>query len=508
MTGHRRRDEVRIAIVGGGFGGIGSAVKLKTAGFTNIRIYEKEEGAGGTWRVNTYPGCEVDIPSHSYSFSFMGWDWTRTHARQPELMAYTEAILDRFDLRPHFTFGTSVELVEWQEDSSTYLVHTSDGARTEYDVVVTAVGFLSVPKYPDWPGLDSFEGPRFHTARWDHSVDLRGKRVAVVGTGSTAAQVVPEVARIAEHVHVFQREPGWINAKNDRDFSPFERSLYHLPLAAKAHRLKIFYDYYRRFGSFDVESRAQAKTRARSVDFIRTAIPDEQLAAKVTPNYPWGCKRPVLSDSFYPALMRDNVTLVAAPVVRATSNGVVDATGAAHEVDVLVMSTGFRTTDYLDTVEVRGRGGVRLHDYWAGRPRAYLGVTVPRFPNLFLIYGPNTNGGGSIIAQQERQAEVMVWALKKLVRRGATTVDTTPEALDRWIRWVDQKLATDASAMEAGCTNYYHSGSGANATQWPGTHLRYLVMTKLWRGRGITFSPPAAAGRREPVAPDRITNRD
>ncbi|WP_213453718.1 flavin-containing monooxygenase [Rhizomonospora bruguierae] len=494
MTGDRRRDEVRIAIVGGGFGGIGSAVKLKMAGFTNIRIYEKEEGAGGTWRVNTYPGCEVDIPSHSYSFSFMGWDWTRTHARQPELVAYTEAILDRFDLRPHFTFGTAVDLVEWRDDTATYLVHTSDGASAEYDIVVTAVGFLSVPKYPDWPGLDSFQGPVFHTARWDHSVDLRGKRVAVVGTGSTAAQVVPEVAKIAEHVYVFQREPGWINAKNDRDFSSFERRLYHLPIAAKAHRLKIFYDYYKRFGSFNAASRAQAKTRAKSVDFIRATIPDEQLAAKVTPNYPWGCKRPVLSDSFYPALMRANVTLVAAPVVRATSNGVVDATGAEHEVDVLVMSTGFRTTDYLDTVEVVGRGGVKLHDYWGDRPRAYLGVTVPRFPNLFLIYGPNTNGGGSILAQQERQAEVMVWALKKLVQRGATSVDTSAEALDRWIRWVDQKLATDASAMEAGCTNYYHSGSGANATQWPGTHLRYFVMTKLWRSRGITFSLPA--GRR------------
>ncbi|MBX6749602.1 MAG: NAD(P)/FAD-dependent oxidoreductase [Micromonosporaceae bacterium] len=488
MNGSRPRGNVRIAIIGGGFGGIIAAVKLKKAGFTNVVIYEKEDGPGGTWRVNTYPGCEVDIPSHMYSFSFMRWDWTRTHARQAELMAYTEAVIDRFGLRSRFRFGTAVDRVEWQDDRATYRVHASSGSREEYDAVIIAVGFLSVPKYPEWPGLDTFAGPAFHTARWDHSVELAGRRVAVVGTGSTAAQVVPEVAKVAKHLYVFQREPGWVNAKNAHDFTPFERRLYRLPVAAWLHRMKNFYDYYRRFSSFDVRSRAQARTRAKSEAFIRDTIPDRRLADAVTPNYPWGCKRPVLSDDFYPALTRDNVTLVPEAVESVTPRGVVDATGTEHNVDVLILSTGFRTTDYLDTIEVVGPGGASLHKYWAGRPRAYLGITVPNFPNLFLVYGPNTNGGGSIIAQEERQAEVVVWALKKMVRRGAARVDTSPEALDRWIGWVDHKLATDASAMEAGCTNYYHTETGANATQWPGTHLRYFVMTKLWRGRGITFS--------------------
>lgn len=496
MSGGRPRSAVRVAIVGGGFGGIIAAVKLKKAGFTNIVIYEKEEGAGGTWRVNTYPGCEVDVPSHMYSFSFMRWDWSRTHARQPELMAYTEAVLGRFRLRGNFRFGTAVDQVRWQDDSGTYRVRAADGTSADYDAVVIAVGFLSVPKYPEWPGLDTFEGPTFHTARWDHSVDLAGKRVAVVGTGSTAAQVVPAAARIAERVYVFQREPGWVDAKNARDFSPRERRLYRLPIAARIQRLRGFYDHHKRFGSFDVRGRAQARTRAKSEAFIRGVIADRRLADLVTPDYPWGCKRPVLSDDFYPALTQDNVTLVAAPVESVTEHGVVDATGTEHGIDVLIMSTGFRTTDYLDTLEVVGPGGVSLHKYWDGRPRAYLGVTVPGFPNFFLIYGPNTNGGGSVIAQEERQAEVAVWALKTMARRGAATVDTSPEALERWIEWVDHKLATDASAMEAGCTNYYHSRSGENATQWPDTHLRYLVMTKLWRSRGITFSPPATNGAR------------
>lgn len=508
MSGGRSRHDVRIAIIGGGFGGIGAAVKLKKAGFTTFVIYEKDDGAGGTWRANTYPGCEVDIPSHMYSFSFMGWDWSRTHARQPELMAYTEAVLDRFQLREHFRFGAAVHRVEWQDDSATYLVHASDGSSAEYDVVVTAVGFLSVPKYPDWPGLDTFEGPAFHTARWDHSVELAGKRVAVVGTGSTAAQVVPAVAKIAEHVAVFQREPGWVNAKLDRDFTPLERRLYRLPIVARIHRLKIFYDYYKRFGSFDLRSRAQAKTRAKSEAFIRNTIPDRRLADLVTPNYPWGCKRPILSDDYYPALTRDNVTLVPAAVESVTKHGLVDATGTEHGVDILIMSTGFRTTDYLDTLVVIGPAGASLHEFWAGRPRAYLGVTVPGFPNFFLIYGPNTNGGGSIIAQEERQAEVVVWALKKMVQRGAAAVDTTPQALDRWIQWIDHKLATDASAMEAGCTNYYRSRSGENATQWPGTHLRYYVMTKLWRSRGITFSPPANEDRRPLSRSGRSSDTD
>lgn len=482
----RRRRDLSIAIIGGGFGGICAAVKLKTAGFTNFTIYEKDDGPGGTWRANTYPGCEVDIPSHSYSFSFMRWDWSRTHARQPELMAYTRGVVDRFALTNHFRFRTSVEEVVWHDETSTYTVHTDTGESAAHDVVISAVGFLNVPKYPDWPGLESFAGPMFHTARWNHDVDLRDKRVAVVGTGSTAAQVVPEVAKIAAHVYVFQREPGWVNAKNDRDFSRFERRLYRFPPAAKAHRLKISYDYHRRFRSFDVNGPEQARTRAKSEEFIRSVITDDALADRVTPDYPWGCKRAILSDAFYPALTRDNVTLVAAPVTRVTNAGVIDSHDVEHDIDALVLSTGFRTTDYIDTVDVIGRNGRKLREYWGGRPRAYLGITIPEFPNLFVIYGPNTNGGGSIIAQQERQAEVAVWALKKLVRRGDATVETSPEALDRWTGWIDHKLATDASAMESGCTNYYHSRTGDNATQWPGTHARYFLMTKLWRRRGIT----------------------
>jgi len=467
-----------IAIVGAGFGGIATAVKLRRAGFRRFTVFEQSAGPGGTWRDNRYPGCAVDIPSHAYSFSFMPYDWRSTHATQPELLQYAHDVIDRFGLRPHFRFDTRVDDVSWDDERGGYIVRTEHGEE-RFGVVVACLGLLNVPQYPQWPGLDEFAGPMFHTARWEHEHDLRGTRVAVVGTGSTAAQVVPAIAPDVAQLFVFQRQPGWIMPKGEREFTEAERRRFRrYPIAQKLRRAKLFYLDRRRFKGFDETSAKQRELRQLCLDYIESTIRSPAIRAAVTPDYPWGCKRVVMSSDFYPALNRDNVELVPRAVSRLTSSGVVDSAGVERDADVLVLATGFQPTKYLASLRVTGPGGIDVHDAWANEPKAFLGITVAGFPNFFMLYGPNTNGGFSIIAQLERQAEVVVRGVKRIHRRRAA-VDTRRTALDRYVRWIDRQIATHASAMEAGCTNYYHAPSGRNVTQWPRTHAWYYLVTKL-----------------------------
>jgi cation diffusion facilitator CzcD-associated flavoprotein CzcO len=467
-----------IAIIGAGFGGIATAVKLAQAGFRRFTVFEQSQGPGGTWWDNRYPGCAVDIPSHAYSFSFMRQDWRSTHATQPELLQYAHDVLDRFELWSHFRFGTRVDEVQWDDEHGGYVVRTAHGDENFY-VVVSCLGLLNVPRIPDWPGLDEFAGPMFHSSRWEHDHDLGGKRVAVIGTGSTSAQVVPAIAPYVGKLFVFQRQPGWIMPKGDRVFTAAERRRFRrYPILQKLRRVKLFYLDRRRFKGFDAGSAMQQELRRLCVDFIDSAIDSPAVRAAVTPDYPWGCKRVVVSSDFYPALNRDNVELVSKAVTRVTRTGVVDSDGVEREVDVLVLATGFQPTKYLASLRVRGPGGIDLHAAWGDEPRAFLGITVAGFPNFFILYGPNTNGGFSIIAQLERQAEVVVRAVARIHRRRAA-VDTRPSALDRYVRWIDRQIATHASAMEAGCTNYYHAPTGRNVTQWPRAHAEYYVITKL-----------------------------
>lgn len=470
---------LRIAIIGAGLGGIAAAVKLKKSTRAEITIFEQSAGVGGTWYDNRYPGCEVDVHSHAYSFSFLGYDWPRTHATQAELLAYANHVVDRFGLREHLRLSTRVTGLVWEEASSTYTLSTEHGDSHEFDVVVSALGLLSVPRYPEWPGLDTFAGPVFHTSRWEEH-DLAGKSVAVVGTGSTAVQIVPAIAPTAAHVYVYQREPGWIEPKYERDLSPRERWIYrHVPLAQRLNRARIFHKGNRRFKGYDVGSRRQRRMREACERFIDGTITDPAVRKAVTPDYPWGCKRPILSSTFYESLNRDNVSLVPQAVTRVFPGAVEDATGAVRDIDVLILSTGFQPTKFLAGLDVKGRDGRGLHDVWRERATAFMGITVPGFPNFFILYGPNTNGGVSVIAQLERQAEVVVAAVRRLTRTRRRTIDTSPAAARRFTAWVDKRLASNASAMNAGCHNYYHDGSGHNVTQWPGGHLAYALATRL-----------------------------
>lgn len=494
------RRPVRVAIIGAGFGGIAAAVNLRRRTGADFVIFEKDTGIGGTWWQNRYPGCEVDVHSHAYSFSFFRYDWPRTHATQPELLKYAQDVVDHFGLRPHIRLGAAVTAVRWIEGEHQYEVRTSAGDAERFDAVISAVGLLSTPRIPDWPGMSEFGGAAFHTAEWPAGQDFAGRRVAIVGTGSTAAQVVPAVAEQAAMLTVFQREPGWIEPKRERAFSPRERWVYrNVPLAQKAHRGYLFYKAMQRGKGFDVRSRRQAEMRSACLEFIRSSVADESVRASVTPAYPWGCKRVILASTFYSALNRENVRLVPHAVTRVTPTGVVDETGAETDVDVLILSTGFQPTTFLAGLDVVGAGGVSLRDAWQSRTSAFLGITVAGFPNFFILYGPNTNGAGSIIAQLERQAEFAARAVSRMERRRWQFVDTDAGAQRRYVQWIDRQIARHASAMEADCTNYYHDAHGANITQWPASHLTYLLLTKTVGRLGLR--PARGAKRLQPPPP-------
>jgi cation diffusion facilitator CzcD-associated flavoprotein CzcO len=468
----------RVVVVGCGFGGIVAGVKLQRAGIDTFTIYEASLGIGGTWWDNTYPGAEVDVGSHLYCFSFKPNDWTRTHARQPELQKYLEEAVDEFGLRSHLRLGVGVASATWDDDRHVWTLGLDDGSVDECHVLVSAVGFLNVPRYPDWPGLDDFRGPKFHTARWEHQHDLTGKVVAVVGTGSSATQIVPAIQPIVQHLYLFQREPGWVLPKGERDLDDEERAAFATPWRRWRERLRLRYmlekNLWRgalfRPGTKVNHAREQVCRRY----IARQFADNPELAAAVTPAYPYPGKRPVFASTFYPALKKDNVELVPRAVSSVTATSVVDSEGVERPVDVIVMATGFQPTNYLARLRVVGRGGRTLQEQWAGEPRAYLGITVPGFPNFFMLYGPGTNGG-EIVTMLEAQAHYAVRATKRMARERVTAVEVKPRFEAEWYRWLQSKMDGTSWTMSR---NYFTSPTGKVVTQWPYGNAIYSVLTK------------------------------
>jgi cation diffusion facilitator CzcD-associated flavoprotein CzcO len=468
----------RVAVVGAGFGGIATGVKLKRAGITTFTIYESSLGIGGTWWDNTYPGAEVDVGSHLYCFSFKPHAWSRTHARQPELQKYLEEAVDEFGLRPHLRLGVTVESAAWDDARHVWEVRLDDGSVDECHVLVSAVGFLNVPRYPDWPGLDGFTGAAFHTARWEHQHDLTGKVVAVAGTGSSSTQVVPAIQPVVERLYLFQREPGWVMPKGERDFTDQERATFGTPWRARRERWRqrwlleknLWGGHMNRPGT-----KANARREAMCRAYIGREFADRpELGAAVTPSYPYPGKRPVFASTYYPALKQPNVELVPRAVASVTPSGIVDSDGVERAVDVIVMATGFQPANYLARLPVTGRGGVTLQEYWAGEPHAYLGITVPGFPNFFMLYGPGTNGG-EIVVMLESQAEYVVRAVKRMVRERVTAIEVRPAFEARWSRWLDSKIVGTSWTMS---NNYFKAPTGKVVTQWPYGNMYYRLLTK------------------------------
>jgi cation diffusion facilitator CzcD-associated flavoprotein CzcO len=474
----------RVVIVGAGFGGIGLAVLLKKAGIGTFTIYEKAESAGGTWWHNKYPGAEVDTLSTIYSYAFKPYGWSRTHARRDELLQYLNDTVDEFGVRPHLRLGVAVEAAIWDDTEHRYRLTLSSGETVQCHVLVGATGFLNIPKYPTWPGLETFAGPKFHTARWEPQHDLTGKTVAVVGTGSTATQVVPELAKIVKKLYVFQREPGWVIPKGERDHSPQEQAQLANAWRYRLERLKWFAGTEKlqwRGAPFRLGTPVHTMGQQAALAYIDRVLGDRpDLKKAVTPDYPYWGKRLVMNSTFYPALKLDNVELVPRAVASVTPVGIVDADGVERAIDVLVMATGFQPSNYLGTLEVRGRDGRTLQEYWQGEARAFLGITVPGFPNFYMLYGPGTNGG-EIVSVLMRAAEYIVRAVKRMSRDRVTAIEVRPTWADMYQAWLQSKVNITVWAQ---ASNYYRGPAGKIVTQWPFSPGLYGVMVR-------TLGPPS-----------------
>ena len=462
-----------IAVVGGGFAGIGAVVMLKRAGHHDVTVFEKGERVGGVWHHNTYPGAACDVPSHLYEFSFApNPRWSRRYAPQAEIQAYLEDVARREGVLDRVRTNTEVKSARWDAERSRWRIETSAGEH-EADVLVTACGQLSVPFTPPLEGLDDFEGPRFHTAEWRHDVDLSGKRVAVIGTGCSAIQVVPSIQPEVAHVDVYQRSPGWTFPKMDFAYKERTKRLFErFPALQRADRAAVFG--FMELGAAAMTTRPWLLKPFRAVGRMQVnrAIKDPALRAKVTPRDEIGCKRIMLTDDWYPALTKPNVDLVTDRIAAITPNGIRTADGAERPADVLVLATGFRSHGFVAPMEVVGEAGRSLNEEWGQVPRAYLGMSVPGFPNMFLLYGPNTNGGtGSVIYTIEANVNHVIAALDELERRDARRIEIRREVADAFDRELRESLKR--TVWHSGCSNWYVDADGNDPSQWPGLWSAY-----------------------------------
>ncbi len=466
-----------VAVLGAGPGGIAMGIALKRAGY-EFTIYEKSDGVGGVWRDNTYPGAACDVPSHFYSYSFElnPW-WSRTYASQPEILAYFERCTDQYGVRPHVRTNTHIETARWDEADQAWTLIAASGEEFSADVVVSGLGMLNVPYVPDVPGMEKFAGRLFHSARWDHSKSMAGERVASIGTGASAIQYVPAIAPEVEHLTVFQRSPIWITPRLDRPYTASEqRRFARMPLVARLHRFRIWRDYQR--ANFQVDSEQTVLLTELARSYLARKIEDPALREALTPDYPVGCKRPLISRNWLPALLRPNVSLVTEPITAITRNGVQSADGEEHNVDTIIFGTGFKANEFLSTIDVIGRDGHRLHEDWKEGAEAYLGLSVPHYPNFFMLYGPNTNGVTSVLFMIEAQVHYIMAALRSLRWLGISSVDVRARTASRYNARLQSSMR--GTVWTAGCTNYFGTASGKIVTQLPFSGARYWWRTRLF----------------------------
>lgn len=498
-----------IVIVGSGFAGLGMAIRLKQAGREDFVVLEQADGVGGTWRANHYPGAACDIESHLYSFSFApNPGWSRTYAPQREILAYLEACTDRFGIRPHLRCNCAVTRADWDERRGRWRVATSDGETIDAAVLVAGCGGLSRPARPDIPGLDRFAGKMFHSARWDHGYALDGKRVAVVGTGASAIQIVPAIAPRVGHLALFQRTPPWILPKRDFAVGAAEQArLRRWPMLQQAIRARQWLTHELLALAFVVEPRILEWASQRAVRHIETSVADPALRTKLVPDYTMGCKRVLLSNDYYPALTRDNVELVTDGIAEVSARGVVGRDGREHAVDAIVLATGFTAAEAVAPFPIVGRGGQALDDAWRGGAEAFLGTTVAGFPNFFIIVGPNTGlGHSSMVFMIESQVAYIVDAVRRMRAGGWRSVEVRAAAQAQYNERLHARFA--GTVWETGCTSWYRTATGKNTTLWPGFTLEYRLRTRRFRPRHydiVAGDAASAADLRdagERVAPD------
>ena len=464
----------KVVIIGAGPGGLCMAIKLLQAGIDDFAILEKASGLGGTWYNNIFPGLCCDVPSHLYSFSFEPKrDWTQPYPAQPEILEYLQGVAAKYKIEPYIQFDTRVTEARWSDETSSWTLATDRG-EIRARVVVSAMGMFNNLKLPDIPGLDGFAGSLFHTSRWDRDHDLTGRTVAVIGAAATAVQMAPEVAKLAKRLYLFQRSASWVLPKENDPFS--EEQIAHFvddPDAARIERETI----YQRIDGGLLFSDPEMRRAAEQAGLANLAqVEDPEVRRKLTPSVPWGCHRPLSTNDWFPMFNRPNVELVTEPIANITHDAIVCADGKSRRVDTIVAATGFDVTRYLSAIRVTGRGGLRLEDAWNDGPEAYLGIATTGFPNIFMLYGPNTNNG-SILTLLEYQVAYVIRMLEHMEREGIAWMDVRRDAMDRYNELIQREL-DGVEVWNVSCHNYYRTPSGRIVTQWPNTMSEYRRRTR------------------------------
>ncbi len=470
-----------IVIIGTGFAGMGAAMKLRASGREDFVILEKADDVGGTWRDNTYPGCECDIPSHMYSFSYeLNSDWSKSFSSQPEIWAYMRRVADEQGIRSYIDFGVEVTGASWDEGRKVWTIHTTTGEGYEARFIIAGIGGLHIPNIPEIQGADSFGGAQFHSAQWDHSVDLTGKKVVVIGTGASAIQFLPIIAEQVDHLTLFQRTPPWVLPKKDKPTATWRKKAFaSVPGAQRAYRNALYWGLEARALGFNGQIKflpIAQKIAKRNID---KAISDPELRAKLTPDYQLGCKRVLQSNTYYPTFLRDNVELSTDGVKEIVADGVIDANGIKHEADVIIYGTGFHVIDAFDYLDIKGKHGVDLADQFREHGvETYLGMTVNGFPNLYFMLGPNTAlGHNSVVFMIEQQTKFIIKMLDEMDKRGAVAVEPTKEAQAAFNVEI-QRLVEKGIWTQGGCTSWYLDSHGKNRTIWPKFTFQYWWETR------------------------------
>ena len=481
----------RVAIVGSGFAGLGAAIRLKRDGLDDFVVLERADDVGGTWRDNTYPGCACDVESHLYSLSFAPEPgWSHRFSRQPEIWAYLRRCAREFELLPHIRFNEEVRSAQWDDQARSWRLATA-GASLTADVLVLASGPLSEPVTPDLPGLERFEGRAFHSARWDHGFDLRGRSVAVVGTGASAIQFIPEIQNDVARLHLFQRTPAWVLPRPDGRIPDWRKRLFRrAPILQRAMRLGIYL--FREAWVLTFVHPSLMKLAQRlALMHLRRSIADPALRAALTPAYTMGCKRLLLSSDFYRAVAQRNVDVVTTGIREVRARSIVDGAGIERRVDAIIFGTGFRPTDPPLARRIRGRLGRTLAEAWSGSPQAHLGTTVTGFPNLFILLGPNTGlGHNSVVYMTEAQIDHLIGALRYMRARGIAVIEPRPEAQTGWVAAIDARMR-DTVWMTGGCASWYVDRTGRNSALWPGSSWSFY--RRVSRFRPADYICPAHA---------------
>jgi cation diffusion facilitator CzcD-associated flavoprotein CzcO len=473
-----RRPTPRIVIVGAGFGGLAMAIALVRAGIRSFTMLERASDLGGTWRDNTYPGAACDVPSHLYSFSFAPkHDWSRAYSEQPEILGYLHACAKRYGLGEHIRYNAEVVAATYDDARAVWRIDVADGESIEADIFISACGQLNRPAYPAIPGRESFAGDAFHSARWRHDVDLRGKRVAVIGTGASAVQIVPQIAPLAESLVLFQRSAAYVIPKADRKYGRIEKLAFRfVPFWLRLSRWQKYVTHETRVLAFAYFKALTILPKMSFRSHLKKQVADEQLRKTLEPAYAIGCKRVMVSSDYFPALARPNVEIVSEKIERITATGIVTADGRERPFDAIVYGTGFDATHFLVPMRVSGRDGRDLHDVWRGGAHAYLGIVVPGFPNFFMIYGPNTNlGHNSIIYMLESQVRYVMSAIAAY-ERGATPLEVRADVERAFNERLQKRIGQ--SVWAAGCDSWYINENGVNANNWPEFTFEYRRRTR------------------------------